>query len=59
MKFLKLLKGEAGVGIILMFVTVVALVLANSPFSHFYTKFLDTLIRVQFGNLDIAKPLIL
>jgi NhaA family Na+:H+ antiporter len=59
MKLLKLLKGEAGIGIILMFVTAVALFLANSPFSHFYTKFLDTLIRVQFGNLDIAKPLIL
>ena len=59
MKIINIFKGEAGVGILLMLSTILALFLANSPFSDFYTKFLDTPIKIQFGNFEIAKPLIL
>ena len=58
MKF-NILKTEAGIGILLIFSTLFALFLANSPFSDFYSKFLDTPIKIQFGNFEIAKPLIL
>ena len=58
-KILNIFKVEAGVGILLMLSTILALFLANSPFSDFYTKFLDTQIKIQFGNFEIAKPLIL
>jgi NhaA family Na+:H+ antiporter len=56
---MKFLKGEAGVGILLIIVTVFALILANSPFSEFYTKFLDIPVVFKFGPLEISKPLIL
>jgi len=59
MKSLNIFKGEAGVGIILILSTITALFLANSPLSDFYSIFLDTPIKIQFANLEIAKPLIL
>ena len=58
-KFVNVFKGESGLGVILIFVTVLALILANSPFSGFYTSFLDTPIEIRFANLHIAKPLLL
>ena len=59
MKVLNIFKGEAGVGIILIVSTVFALFLANSTFSSFYSQFLDAPIKIQFGNFELAKPLIL
>jgi NhaA family Na+:H+ antiporter len=59
MKVLNVFKGEAGLGIILILSTILALFLANSPFSSFYSQFLDTPIKIQFANFEIAKPLIL
>ena len=58
-KVVNVFKGESGLGFILIFVTVLALILANSPFSGFYTSFLDTPIEIRFANLHIAKPLLL
>jgi len=58
-KVVNVFKGESGLGVILIFVTVLALILANSPFSGFYTSFLDTPIEIRFANLHIAKPLLL
>ena len=59
MKILNIFKGEAGVGIILILSTLFALILANSPFNEFYSKFLDTPIKIQFANFIFDKPLIL
>jgi len=39
--------------------TIFALLLANSTFSNFYSQFLDAPIKIQFGNFELAKPLIL
>jgi len=58
-KVVNILKGESGIGTILIFVTILALILANSPFSGFYTSFLNTPIEVRFADLHIAKPLLL
>jgi len=58
-KVINVFKGESGLGIILIIVTILALMLANSPFSGFYTSFLNTPIEVRFGDLHIAKPLLL
>jgi NhaA family Na+:H+ antiporter len=59
MKLKEFIKNDSSVGIILICVTILALLLANSPFSDFYTSFLNTPIKVQFSSLEIAKPLIL
>jgi len=58
-KVVDIFKGESGLGIILICVTILALILANSPFSTFYTSFLNTPIEVRFGDFHIAKPLLL
>ncbi len=55
-EFLKL---EAAGGIILIFVTAVALIVANSPLGALYGSFLDTPVAIKIGALEIAKPLIL
>ena len=55
-EFLKL---EAAGGIILIFVTVVALIVANSPFDALYGLFLNIPVAIKIGTLEIAKPLIL
>lgn len=53
------LKMEATGGLFLVAATILAMVLANSGLSGFYTSFLDTPVAVQFGKLEIAKPLLL
>jgi len=53
------LKLEAAGGIILIFASALALILANSPLSNLYLASLDTPVAIQFGALEIAKPLIL
>ena len=50
---------ESSAGIILIFVTIAALLLQNGPLSSFYTGFLHTHVEVRFGDLQIAKPLLL
>ncbi|WP_029912990.1 Na+/H+ antiporter NhaA [Pelobacter seleniigenes] len=53
-------KKESSVGILLMIATLLAIVLANSPFARVYDYFLDTPFEVRLGNqLHIAKPLLL
>lgn len=57
---IKFLKKESAVGILLMIATVLALLLANSPFYGIYNYFLETPLEVRLGrDLHIAKPLIL
>ncbi|RXK03114.1 Na+/H+ antiporter NhaA [Arcobacter sp. CECT 8989] len=56
----KFMKSESTSGLILIFVTIIALALRNSDYSGFYTTFLHTPITFKIGNiLDIDKPLIL
>ena len=55
-EFLKL---EAAGGILLVFASALALVLANSPLGAYYMAFLVTPVAVQVGALEIAKPLLL
>ncbi len=56
----KFLENEASSGIILIFVTIIALLFSNSFLSPFYTDFLHTKIEFKVGNLlEISKPLIL
>jgi len=55
-EFLKL---EAAGGILLIVASAMALIVANSPLSALYTAWLDIPVAVQFGALEIAKPLIL
>ena len=53
------IKKESSAGILLIFVTVLALLLQNSFMSGFYTNFLHTPVEIRFGDLQIAKPLLL
>lgn len=50
---------ESSAGIILIIVTILALLLENSSLSTMYNSFLHTHVEVRFGNLQIAKPLLL
>jgi NhaA family Na+:H+ antiporter len=50
---------ESSAGIVLIFVTVAALLLKNSPLSEAYNAFLHTPVEVRFGVLHIDKPLLL
>ncbi len=53
------IKKESSAGIILIFVTILALILQNSPLSQFYNSFLHTPVEIRFADLHIAKPLLL
>ena len=55
-EFLRL---EAASGIILVIAAGFAVVLANSPLGPIYTSFLEIPVAIQFGALEIAKPLLL
>ncbi len=50
---------ESSAGILLIFVTILALILQNSFMTEFYTSFLHTPVEIRFGDLQIAKPLLL
>lgn len=59
-KFLQdFIKKESAAGILLIFATLLALLLENSFMSTFYTSFLHTPVEIRFGDLHIAKPLLL
>jgi NhaA family Na+:H+ antiporter len=50
---------ESSTGILLMLVTIVALLVRNSPLAGAYHSFLNTPVEVRFGALQLAKPLLL
>ena len=58
-EFQALLRHDSAGGVLLVFMTMVAMVLTNSPFVGFYENFLATPVQVRIGDLDIAKPLLL
>ncbi len=53
------IKKESSSGIVLIFITIIALILQNSLFADLYNSFLHTHIEIRFGSLQVAKPLIL
>ncbi len=54
------IKKESSSGVILIFITLLALFLKNSPFSVYYTNILQTTIEVSVGEiLELKKPLLL
>lgn len=53
------LKLEAASGIILMFTAVLAMVIANSPWSVYYDMLLNIPVVIAVGSFEIAKPLLL
>ncbi|MDD3132446.1 MAG: Na+/H+ antiporter NhaA, partial [Bacteroidales bacterium] len=55
----KFVKTAAFSGILLMAVTVLALVLANSPLSTAYFTFFQQYFTIGFATFEISKPLIL
>ena len=50
---------ESSSGVVLIFATLLALILQNSPLSQYYSSFLHTPLEIRVGSLEIAKPLIL
>ena len=60
MNFLEeFIKKESSSGILLIFVTILALALKNSMLSEYYAAFLSTPVEIRFADLQIAKPLLL
>ncbi|WP_261841472.1 Na+/H+ antiporter NhaA [Aliamphritea ceti] len=55
----KFLQREAAGGILLMFATAVALVIANSPLAEYYDLLIHLIAGVSLGNFSIEKPLLL
>ncbi len=55
----KIFQNESSSGVLLIIVTVLALLISNSSFSHLYNSFLYIPVEVRFGALEIAKPLYL
>jgi len=54
------IKKESSSGIILVFVTILAILIRNSPLSDFYNDILHVSVSFQFGNLlHIEKPFFL
>lgn len=58
-KIQEFLRLETSAGFILMGVSLLALIINNSPLNHVYTGFLSTPVTIQFGGFEIAKPLLL
>ena len=56
---LSFFKKESSTGILLMVMTILAMVIANSPLKSFYDAFLNLPVAVIVGDLEIAKPLLL
>lgn len=55
-EFIKL---ESSSGIVLLVAAILALIVDNSPFSHFYESFIDTTVTIQFGSFGLSKPLLM
>ena len=50
---------ESSAGLVLIFMTVLALFAANSAFAPFYNGFLDTNVRFGVGGFELSKPALL
>lgn len=52
-------KLESASGILLILAAVLAMLLANSPFLHYYELFIKMPVHIRIGVFEIAKPLLL
>lgn len=50
---------ESAGGILLVAMAFLAMILANSPLSHYYNMFISTPVHIRIGPLQVAKPLLL
>jgi len=57
--FIDFMKLESAGGILLLAASLIAMLVANSPWVEFYNAFLDTTVAVQVGAFAIDKPLLL
>src|SRR5262245_16049565 len=57
--FQEFLRLEAAGGLCLMVAAVLAMIVANSPLSHYYTALFELKLQVTLGSFGIAKPLLL
>ena len=57
--FTRFFQLEAASGLLLIAAAALALIVNNSPLSHYYTAFLHVPVAVQIGALQIAKPSLL
>jgi len=57
--FERFLKMESASGLLLMFAAVIAIFVANSPWSGWYLSLLDIPVEIRIGALHLAKPLLL
>lgn len=53
------MKLEAASGVLLLAFAALAILLANTPLSHFYFNFLDLPVVIQIGAFSINKPLLM
>ena len=58
-KIATFIKSDTTAGVLLVIATIAALIMQNSPLSEVYNSFLHTPVVIKFGNLEIAKPLLL
>ena len=50
---------EAGGGIALFFMAMLALIIENTPARVYYLQFFQTIFSIQFGSFGLAKPVLL
>lgn len=53
------LKTDAGAGVLLGMMALLAIIIANTPLKIFYNYLLSTPLVIQIGALEINKPLLL
>jgi len=57
--FKQLIKHDAAGGVLLVIAALLAMIMANTPLSSFYSEIFATPIVVQFGGFEINKPMLL
>ena len=58
-RFQEFLHLESSGGLVLMAVSALAMIIANSPFAEPYNGLLDLPFEIRLGDASLAKPLIL
>lgn len=55
----KFIQQESFAGILLVGTAILAILVANSPISPYYTLLIDTIVEIKVGAFEISKPLLL
>ncbi|EDY85520.1 Na+/H+ antiporter NhaA [gamma proteobacterium HTCC5015] len=58
-KLRELFRGDTAGGAVLMVATILAILVANSPWAHFYHDFIEMPVEIRIGLFQIDKPLLL